>query len=100
MAAKRKLSVRKCLVRTKDITGAANGADEFVREAAIDLGPQTAHVGFDDVGAGIEFEIPHFLQKHLARHDPPRMAHEELEQLEFLMLHFYDTPVARHRAGD
>ena len=46
------------LFDSKDIADAADGMKHLRREGIIDLGPQTSHHDIDDVGAGIEVNVP------------------------------------------
>ena len=46
------------LFDSKDIADAADGMKHLRREGIIDLGPQASHHDIDDVGAGIEVNVP------------------------------------------
>ena len=66
--------------------------------AAIHLAAQPAHMGFHDIGAGIEMQVPDIFQQHAAGHDAPGIAHQIFQQLEFLRLQFDALAGAVHLA--
>src|SRR5579871_4092132 len=61
IAAMRKPSVWKALIRTQNVAVAADGMDQFGGITAIHLAAKPAHMGFHDIGAGIEMQLPHIL---------------------------------------
>src|SRR5574340_1276637 len=58
--------------------------DKLALSGRIELAPEIADLHVDDVGRRHEFEIPHILKQHRARHDLVGAGHEILEQLELL----------------
>src|ERR1041385_3019001 len=102
-ADKRKPSVRKNLFRTQNISRAAHGVDQLAAETAIHLAAQPAHMGFHDIGARIEMQVPDIFQQHGAGHHPAHIAHQIFQQPEFLGLQLdrfaaamYGTPDQIH----
>src|SRR5437870_1035585 len=51
------------------VAGAANGVEQRLGEALVDLLAQAADVNVDHVGPGIEMVVPHALEQHGARND-------------------------------
>src|SRR5471032_2352097 len=87
----------KALLRSADdIASSPDGVQQGLVEALVDLATQPADVRLDDVGLGIEMEIPDFLQQHRARHDLARMPHQVLEDLELLGQELDALAGARH----
>src|SRR6185437_5790580 len=84
IAAMRKPSVWNALIGTQDVACAADGMDQFDRIAAIHLAAQPAHMGFHDIGAGIEMQLPDILQQHAARDHPAGIAQHIFQELELL----------------
>src|SRR5690606_20287893 len=96
-ASSRKLVLRRKLAeRTKAVAGAAHRVDQVVVEVAIDLGAQAADVRLDDGGMRVEMEVPYLFQQHGARDDLSGVAHQILEQPEFLRLELDAPAAARH----
>ena len=60
--------------------------------AAVHLGAQPAHMGFHDIGARIEIQLPDILQQHGAGDDAPGIAHQIFQQPEFLGLQIHGLP--------
>src|SRR3989304_8580300 len=86
-ARRRKLVLRKKLCGdTNGVSGAAHRMDQFFAELPINLGAQPADVGLDHTGVRVEVEFPDVLQKHGPRHHLSGIAHQILEQPEFLGL--------------
>src|SRR5579859_6412859 len=85
---RRKIGVSSSLSRvTEQVTRAAHRLDQFAVEAFIDLLPQAADMGLDNIGARVEMEIPDLLEQHLAGHQPALVDHQIFQQL----------PLARHQ---
>src|SRR3954468_12044624 len=81
--ARRKPSV--CRRRSRHfeyITHAPYGLDHLVIEVAINLLPQAVDEDVDHIGARVEAVVPDVGQDHRLRDDPPRVAHQILEQRE------------------
>ena len=43
---------------------------------------KAAHIDVDDIGLGVETEVPNLLQQHLARHHVTGVLHQQLQDLE------------------
>src|SRR5262245_54131908 len=75
---------RSVLVRSTDtIPDTAHCVDQRIGLLAVDLAAQSPDIDVDDVGGGIEMQVPDMLQQHRARHDVAFVAHQVLEQLKF-----------------
>src|SRR6266700_540246 len=84
ISASLKVDDRRVLVRSADtIPDTADCMDERIRLLAVDLAAQASNINVDDVGRGIEMEIPHVLQQHGARHDAALVANQIFEELKF-----------------
>src|SRR5947209_4820529 len=89
ISASLKVDDRRVLVRSADtIPDTADCMDERIGVLAVDLAAQASNIDVDDVGRGIEMEIPHVLQQHGARHDIAFVAHQIFEELEFARKQF------------
>src|SRR3954469_5326359 len=100
-SAKRKPVLRRNLEwRTEHVPRAADRLDELGIKPLVDLGTQPADMRLDDVGPRVEVEIPDILQQHRARHDPPGVAHQVLEQAELAGLKIDPTTGPAHLAPD
>src|SRR5271169_4691479 len=62
---------------------AANGMNERIGLPIVDLAADAPDIDVDDVGGGVEMEIPHMLEQHRPRHDLALVANEIFEDLEF-----------------
>src|SRR4029077_2191981 len=92
---------RSVLVRSTDAKpDAADGVDERIGLLAVDLPAHASDVNVDDVGRGVEVQIPHVLQQHRAGDDLALVAHEVLENLKFARQQLDLLPAARHRSRD
>src|SRR3569623_705272 len=80
------------------ITRAAHRMDHVAAEPRVELRAQPADMRLDDVGLGVEMEIPHPLEQHGARDDASGNAHQILEQGEFARLQLDALPGAAHLA--
>ena len=67
---------------------------------AIDLCPQPADMGLDDVRLRIEEELPHLFEQHLAGDKPTFVAQQKLKQPEFARLQVYFLAAAPYGARD
>ena len=56
--------------------------DQLRLARRVDLAPQLADVDVDEIGAGVEAVVPHAFEQDRPRHDLPRVADEEFEELE------------------
>src|SRR5262249_9018418 len=84
ISASLKVDERRGLARSTDTEpDAADGMDERIGLLAVDLTAHAPDIDVDDVGGGIEVEIPDVLQQQRARHDLALVANEVLENLEF-----------------
>src|SRR5215510_16418205 len=68
---------------SEDITDAADGVQQLLRERFVDLVAQSAHQHVDDVGLRIEAVVPDVRQDHRLRDDAAGVAHQVFEQREF-----------------
>ncbi|KAH2824674.1 hypothetical protein KXV85_000461, partial [Aspergillus fumigatus] len=78
------------------ITHAAHGFDGIAGKTLVQLGTQTAHMGFDNLGLGIEMEVPDPLKQHGPRHESAALAHQLFQQAEFARLQQDGPPIAPH----
>src|SRR5690348_5702774 len=86
-SADRNATPEKTLARRMDgIAGIARGVDQRHVERLVHLRTQPAHMGFHHGGLGVEVEIPDLLEQHCLGDDAAGVAHEHLEQSEFLGL--------------
>src|SRR5579863_6825315 len=86
MAMSASLSVedRSVLARsTETEPDAAHGMDQWIGLVPIDLAADTPHIHVNDVGRGIEMQIPDVLQQHGPGDHMVLIAHQVLQQLEF-----------------
>src|SRR5215475_8815297 len=100
MAISASLSVeeRRVLARSTDAEpDAANGVNERIGLAVVDLAADPSDIDVDDVGGGVEVEIPYVLQQHGARDDLALVAHEIFEDLEFPRQELDVAAAAAHR---
>src|SRR5271156_6067760 len=96
---RRKLEVRRILGRTTDtVPCPSNRMDQLGFEAFVELGAQPADVGFDDIRARVEMNVPDVLEQHRARDHLASVTHEILEQAEFPRLQLDQLPAPSHRA--
>src|SRR5450432_2594843 len=77
---------------------AADGMDERIVLAVVDLAAHAADIDVDDVGGRIEMEIPHVLQQHGAGDDLALVANQIFEHLEFPRQQLDVAAAAAHRA--
>src|ERR1700693_3409754 len=90
---------RKVLARSTDIIpDAAHGMDERIGLLTVDLAADASNIDVDDVGRGIEMEIPHMLQQHRPRNNLAFVANQVLENLEFSWQQFDFSVRAAHRS--
>src|SRR3954447_229565 len=84
ISARRKVEERSVLARsTETISDAADGVDQRIGLGIIDLAADATDIDVDDVGGGIEVQIPDMLEQHRTRDDAALVADEIFEQLEF-----------------
>src|SRR5207245_941683 len=78
----RSVEERSVLARSTDAKShAADGMDERIGLAVVDLAPHASDVHVDHVGRGIEVQIPYVLEEHCARHHLALIAHQIFEHL-------------------
>src|SRR5215467_15826670 len=68
---------------TETISDAADRVDQRIGLLIIDLAAHASDIDVDDIGGGIEMQIPDMLQQHRARHHAALVAHQILQELEF-----------------
>src|SRR3569623_1936213 len=84
ISASRKVEERSVLARsTEAISDAADGVDQRIGLGIVDLAADAPDIDVDDVGGGIEVQVPDMLEQHRAGDDAALVAHEIFEQLEF-----------------
>src|SRR2546426_838888 len=71
---------RQLCIAGHPIADSAHGLDEVGFAALVQLGAQSADMGFDDIGLRIEMIAPHPLEKHGAGDDAAIIAHQFFEQ--------------------
>src|SRR5215471_1682298 len=99
MSASLKVDERNVLTRSTDaIPDAADGVDEGIALLAVDLAAHPPDIDVDDVGAGVEMEIPYVLQQHGARHHLAFVANEKFQHLELARQHVDASARAAHRS--
>src|SRR3569623_3722867 len=77
ISACRKVEERSVLARsTETISDAADGVDQRIGLGIVDLAADAADIDVDDVGGGVEMQVPDVLEQHRARDDPALVAHE------------------------
>src|SRR3972149_10610519 len=77
---------KKLLADIQRVPRAAHRVYQVIIEFPVNLGAQPADVGLDHAGVRIEMKSPDVLQEHGPRHHLPGIAHQVLEQPEFLRL--------------
>src|SRR5450755_3570696 len=68
---------------TETIPNAPKCMDQRIGLLAVDLASHTSDIDVDDIGRGIEMEVPDVLQQHGAGDDTALVAHQILQKLEF-----------------
>src|SRR5579863_862933 len=83
-------------VMTQLIPHSAHGMNEPGMKTVIHFTSQVIHIDINNIGGGIEREIPHVLNDHGPGDAAPRVAHQILEQCEFLGCQFNAPPRPFH----
>src|SRR3569623_3179646 len=79
ISARRKVDERSVSARsTEAISIAADGVDQWIGLGIVDLAADAADIDVDDVGGGVEMQVPDVLEQHRARDDPALVAHEKI----------------------
>src|ERR1700736_2996945 len=92
---------RNALARSTDTKpDAANGVDQRISLLAVDLAAHATDIDVDDVGRGIEMQIPDMLQQHRPRHHVALVADQIFKHLEFARQQLDRPAAAIDRAGD
>src|ERR1700676_5708099 len=68
---------------TEQVPYATNRMDQRIGLLAVDLATHPSDIDVDDIGRGIEMQIPDVLQQHRPGYDAAFVAHQVLQQLEF-----------------
>src|SRR5882757_3319271 len=68
---------------TETVPDTANRMDQRIGLLAIDLATHAPDIDVDDIGRGIEMQIPDVLQQHRPGHDAAFVANQILQKLEF-----------------
>ena len=85
---------------TDHVSGAADGVQERLAEALVDLGAQPRDVHVDDVGLRIEVIVPDVLEQHGAGHHLAGVLHQIFEQAELARLQRDRLAAARDRVAE
>src|SRR5438105_3621933 len=85
---------------TEAIPDAANGMDQRIGLAVVDLAAHPPDIDVDDVGRRIEMQVPDVLQQHGARDDAAFIAHQIFQQLELAGQQIDFVAAAARRAVD
>src|SRR5437899_2984305 len=81
---------RRVLLRSTEAkSDAANGMDQRIGLAAVDLPANTADIDINDIGRGIEMQIPHVLEEHRSRNHLTDIARQIFQQLKLARQQFY-----------
>src|SRR3954451_13846925 len=84
ISARRKVEGRGVLAKsTETISDAADGVDQRIGLGVVDLAADATDIDVDDVGRGIEMQIPDMLEQHRTRDDAALVTDEIFEQLKF-----------------
>src|SRR5215475_13477918 len=75
----RKVSIR----RTDAVPNATDCVDKGIKLSVVHFAADAPNIDINDVGCGIEVEIPNVLQQHSPRNYPSLIANQILKQLEF-----------------
>src|SRR5271163_761422 len=68
---------------TETVPDAAQRMDKRIGLLAIDLATHAPDIDVNDIGGGIEMQVPDVLQQHGAGHDAAFVAHQIFQKLEF-----------------
>src|SRR5438876_12035710 len=74
--------------------------DQRIGLLAVDLAADTSQIDVDDVGCGIEMEVPDVLQQHGAGNNLALIANQVLKNLEFTRQEFDFAAGAARCPGD
>ena len=85
---------RVAIRRLQHIPDAAHRLYHFFRETVIDLAPQVADINVDDVGQSVIVHIPDVLHDHRAAERTSTIAHQILQDAEFLRCELNISAVA------
>src|SRR6516164_202247 len=100
-SASRRVDDRSVLTRSTEAKShAADGMNERIGLLVVDLAPHAPDVNVDDVGRGIEMQIPDVLEQHRSRHDLALIAHQIFEDLKFARQQLDLAPATVRRARD
>src|SRR3954454_3092370 len=84
ISARRKVDERSVLARsTEAISDAADGMDQWIGLGVVDLAANAPDIHVDDIGGGIEMQIPDVLEQHRTRDHAALVADQIFEQLKF-----------------
>src|SRR5690349_13492778 len=82
ISARRKVEERSVLARsTEAISDAADGVYQWIGLGIVDLAADAPDIDVDDVGGGIEMQVPDVLQQHRAGDHSALVPDEVFEQL-------------------
>src|ERR1700751_6429580 len=84
ISASRKVVERKVLARSTDTEpDAAYGVDQGIGLFVVDLAANAPDIDVDDVGVGIEMQMPNLFQQHGPRHNVAFVTNQIFQHLEF-----------------
>src|SRR6202140_1624276 len=75
--------VRVLVRSTETVPHAANRMDQRIGLLAVDFATHPSDIDVDDIGRGIEMQVPDVLQQHRPGNDAAFVAHQILQQLKF-----------------
>src|SRR5262249_43703179 len=100
-SASRRVDERSVLARSTDAKShAADGMDERIGLAVVDLLAHAADVYVDNIRRRIEMQVPYVLQQHRARHNLALVAHQIFENLKLARQQLDLAAAAVGGAGD
>src|SRR3981081_1779830 len=73
--------VRVLVRSTETVPHAANRMDQRIVLLAVEFATHPPDIDVDDIGRGIEMQVPDVLQQHRPGHDAAFVAHQILQQL-------------------
>ena len=101
ISARRNVEERTVLARSADtVADAPDGVNERIGLLAVHLATNAADVDVNDIGRGIEMNVPHMLQQHRAGNNAIFVANEIFEQLKLARQQFDFPPAPADRSRD
>src|SRR5262249_30910214 len=98
--ASRSVDDRSVLTRSTEAKpDTADGVNERIRLGGVNLAAHAPDIDVDDVGGGIEMQVPNVLQQHGPRYDLAFVAGQIFQQLELARQQVDVATATAHRAG-